>query len=126
MTANIVDSRVKDIIEKDIFVLLKAENLPEEQKAALLAKMTDEVNLRILIKVDELLTEKAKDKLRKILDEGESEDLSAFFVENNIEIDRLFAEIALQLKAEVVEYNHYLATSADILSSSAKQVSGDK
>ncbi|MFA6963596.1 MAG: hypothetical protein WC227_02680 [Patescibacteria group bacterium] len=120
------DQQVKDIIEKDIFVLLKAENLSDEQKAILMAKLTDEANLRILIHVDEMLADSAKTEFKRIVSEGDSEMLSAFFVANNIDIAMIFADIALQLKAEVVAYNNYLTTSAKVLATSAKQVKGDK
>ena len=120
------DQQAKDIIEKDIFVLLKAEKLSDEQKAAILQKLLDEANLRILIKIDEILSESAKAEFKKILSEGDSAKLSAFFVANKIDIAKTFAEIALQLKAEVVAYNNYLSTSAQVLGTASRQVKGDK
>lgn len=97
------------ILEKDIISLLGLENLPENEKAALLAKMADLVFSRITTRILDILSEEDQKKFDELLKKKASQEKINEFLGSRIKnLDEIQAAEILRFKEEVVADADYL------------------
>ena len=98
----------KSIIEEDLFDVLGAGEIPEEEKIALLYKMIVLVQQRVFNRALEEMSDETKDRLEKALEEDESPEVMEVFMQENIPN---FAEI---IDSESKKLRHELVISMAI------------
>jgi len=92
------------IIEKDIISLLGLENLPEEEKTVLLAKMTEIVTSRITLRVLDILEEADKKKFDVLIKKNASpEEVNKFLTSKLKNLDAIQTAEILKFKQEITE-----------------------
>jgi len=97
------DINYEDIIEKDILEILGAKNMPEEEKRNLYTKMLETIQKRVMIRINDRLTEEEREEWKKILDDGNREEADKYLLDHGLEVPKLMAEEALILKTELAE-----------------------
>jgi len=86
----------------DIFAVMGAGNIPDEDKGALLAKMLQVVQTRVLLKILDSLSDKEDSELNAIADRGDAEELEQFLRTHVPNYDQLFEDEAKLLRQELV------------------------
>lgn len=92
-----------DIINKDIFELMGAGDMPEEQKRNLYTKMMDTVMNRAMVRVHDTLSEADREEWKKLLDGGDKPKMDGYLHEHKIDLPKILVEEALMLKTELVD-----------------------
>ncbi len=117
---------VQEIIEKDIFVLLKAENLPQEKKDELSRKMNEEISLRVALRVDQMLVDNSdKERFKSLVEADDQEGTLKFFEEKGILFEKLMLETAYEYKAELVTYVVHLQATAQVSAGLTRQANAN-
>ena len=93
---------VKNDAEKNIFELLGAEDISEEEKAALLTQMLDLIDTRVLDRVLEDLSEEERIELERISKEDNTEAFEKFIEEKVPNYEALYVEEAKKLRQQLV------------------------
>ena len=92
------------ILEKDIISLLGLENLPEEEKTVLIAKMTEVVTSRITLRLLDILEETDKQKFNVLLRKNASpEEVNKFLSGKIKNLDAIQTAEILKFKQEIAE-----------------------
>ncbi|KKQ95435.1 MAG: hypothetical protein UT66_C0001G0020 [candidate division CPR2 bacterium GW2011_GWC1_39_9] len=89
-----------ELIEKDIFELLDLKELPQNYKDKMVKEMEDMLENRVIGRLMDGLDEKGAEEFDK-LPEGDSNAITEFFKEKNIDVDQIAAEEALMLKSDM-------------------------
>lgn len=91
-----------DLLQKDIFELLKLTHLSDDEKNKLQQSWTKQIEDRVWDRIWDIV-EKAgkKDDLRAALDKGD-ESFAKFLEENEINLDLMFQEEGMALRVQLV------------------------
>ncbi|MFA6536820.1 MAG: DUF5663 domain-containing protein [Patescibacteria group bacterium] len=90
----------KDLLSENIIALLGLESLPEEEKKALIDKMTDLVMKRVMLR---LMNEmKAEDSALMSEMESRPEEVLAFIAEKVPNFDEIMKEEIVRVKEEML------------------------
>lgn len=90
--------------DKDLFILLGLQNLPEERKAELMQKMGSLVQRDVMMRVIDELSEDEKDEFQKLI-EDHPEDFKRMctFIEGKVpDVDDIVKESIESLRAELL------------------------
>lgn len=93
----------KDLIEGDVFELMGLQNLSEEKKEELMAQMIDGLQARVLVRIDDLITDIDREEFHKLLDEESDEKINEYLRTKNIDVKKITAEEALLMKSQIIE-----------------------
>ncbi|MFA5926877.1 MAG: hypothetical protein WCT32_00850 [Patescibacteria group bacterium] len=92
----------KEKISNDIFSVIGAADLPDEEKGILLAKMMDLIQTRTLMRATEGLDDDKKEKLSDLAEAGDTEAVESFLFEEVPSFERMFEEEAEKLRNELI------------------------
>lgn len=92
-----------DYIDKDIFELIDAKDMPEKQRVDLLNKMMETIERRVITEVALLVPEDKTDEMIKIVEAKDKDKYLQFMKDNNIDLEKIYAEQALIYKVEMVD-----------------------
>ena len=96
-------NEAQKILETNIIDLLGLQNLAEQQKAELLARMTEVVQDRISDRVVESFSADQRSAFDALIDRGAPEaEMNAFFQKNVPEYGQIAAEEILRFKSQMV------------------------
>lgn len=99
----------EEFLDKDIFDLLNVKNISQEEKEKLLKKMLDNIQMRVIVRIDDMLdTSEKQAEFKKVLTLSEKE-ISEFFEKENIDIEALLVQEALIYKTELVSLANHTA-----------------
>ena len=90
-----------NLLQQNIIGLLGLEALPNEEKIALLERMTDIVQKRVLLRVMEELPVKEQKKLAK-MGKKQPEEIMAYIEQKMPNFEPLVEEEILKLKKEMI------------------------
>lgn len=93
----------KNLIEGDFFKEAGLDNLPEEEKKKLLQKMLESIKNRVLVRIDDLISEAKREDFHKILEKGSDEEIRGFLEANKIDLEQLTIEESILQKAELLK-----------------------
>lgn len=89
-------------MKKNIFELLGITGLPSEKQMALLNKMTELAEKRLMLRIVEEMKEEDKAEAEKIFTSG-SEEEKLKFLQTKVDFQRLLEEEVVKLKKELKE-----------------------
>lgn len=90
-----------DLLNENIIALLGLEALPDEEKVAMIEKMTDLVQKRVILRVMDLLAEEDAAKMAEM--EKNPEEVIAFIAEKVPNFDQIMQEEIVRLKQEMID-----------------------
>jgi hypothetical protein len=93
----------KDLIEGDFFELAGLQNLSEQQKEELMARIIDSIQNRVALRIDDLLEDKDREAFHEVLQKEDSEAINKFLAERNIDVAKLVVEESLLQKNELLQ-----------------------
>jgi hypothetical protein len=93
----------QDLIEGDIFELLGLQNLSEEEKEDIMAKIIEGLQSRVVLRIDDLVGEEDRKKFYDLLDQSKDEEINSFLASKNINVPQITAEEALLQKNEIIQ-----------------------
>lgn len=92
-----------DIIDEDILTLMGAKNMSEEEKEELYKKMIETIQLRVLSRIDDQLSDQEAEEVKEIVKSNDKEKFFDYLRSKNIDVGKLYAEEALIYKIEMIE-----------------------
>lgn len=92
-----------DLYEKDVFQLVGLNDLPAEQRQAMLANMTKIIEGRVIARVLDILTPAERQRLEQATDANYDQTMRDCLVAHKLTIDELAAEESVLLKMELTE-----------------------
>lgn len=90
--------------DQNIIKLLGIESLPDERKVALVNKISDLAQKRLLLRLLESLSAPDQEKLKSLLDGGDQTALSQFLQDKAPDMGAWAADEVLKLKNELVSF----------------------
>lgn len=87
--------------EQNIIRLLGIESLPDERKIALVEKITDLVQKRLLLRLLESMSEELRVEFEQLLDQADQPALQAFLQKNAPDFGAWVNEEVLKVKQEL-------------------------
>ena len=109
------DKNFRDILEKDILVLLGGEKLEQAQKDELYKKMLKTIQNRVIVRVDNSLSDEEKQDWADAVKSGDNQKITEFYERKGIDIEQMMAEEAIKYKAELVAYDKYQRGANDVM-----------
>lgn len=94
---------IDEIIDKDILELMGAKDMPEEQKESIYQKMLETIELRVIARVEDGLSDEEISQARILIENNEKEKFLELLKNKEINTDKLFAEEALIYKIEMID-----------------------
>lgn len=94
---------VEDILEKDLFELLRIPNASDEEKQRIIQSMVTTVDARVVGRVVELLSDEEADQFKTIAEAGDPQKLVDFLVEKEIDLPQVVSEEVTRHRIEVVQ-----------------------
>lgn len=88
--------------EPDIFAALGAESLPDEEKAALLARMFEVIQTRVFGRVYDMLDEGKRTELEQMLEAGHFEEVDDFLMESIPNLESMYQEEGKVLRQQLI------------------------
>ena len=95
-------SDLKAQTKEDLFEVIGAKDIPDEEKGALLAKMMDVVSGRAIARLGEELTPPDRQKLEELISSGDEKAVDSFIAEKAPNFDSYFEEEAKKLRQELI------------------------
>lgn len=92
---------VDDIINKDILEILGASNMSDEEKLNLYKKISDTIENRVFVRIDDKLTDVDVEEWKKVLDTADTKQIQTFLQSKNIDFMKMLIEEALIYKTEI-------------------------
>lgn len=92
-----------DIIDEDILVLMGAKNMPSAEKEDLYKKMIETIQLRVLARIDDQLSDQEAEEIGTIVKSDDKAKFFEYLKNKDIDIEKLYAEEALIYKIEMIE-----------------------
>lgn len=94
----------KDLVEKDLFTLLKLEDLPEEEKEKFRTEVMEIVRDRVLLRIHDGLSEEDRTAFNTLL-EGTPDEakMQSFLKDHAIDLNQLMIEETILYKAQLVQ-----------------------
>ncbi|OQA04255.1 MAG: hypothetical protein BWY68_00430 [bacterium ADurb.Bin400] len=86
----------------DIFSIIGAQDISDEEKGALLAKMIEVVQARTMIRIVESLDEERQQRLEDVVAKDDAEELEEFLNKEVPEFSQIFADEAKKLRSELI------------------------
>lgn len=95
-------SEEKNLLQKNIFEVMGLQNLPMEEQAKLLDRMTDLVMKRLMLRAIEEIKPEDAQEAERIFAAGTDEE-KVNFLKEKMDFARLMEEETLKLKEEMAE-----------------------
>lgn len=98
---NVLSDDQKDKVEKTIFDAIGAGDIPEEEKGALLAKMMELIESRVITKVYDSLSEDKRKEMEKASEADDPRVLEQFLTNEFPNLEKMYTDEAERLKLEL-------------------------
>lgn len=98
-----IDLDYQNIIEKDLFDILGAKNMPENQKRDILTKALETVQNRVIARISDKLSEAEVDEWKKILETGNQQEAQKYMLSKDVDVPALLAQETIIYKTELAE-----------------------
>ncbi|MEI7792203.1 MAG: hypothetical protein WCI57_01815 [Candidatus Berkelbacteria bacterium] len=111
-----LNQTIKDVMESDIFVYLKLEEMPEDDKAKMIENVLSSLKSRVMLRVADYLEEQGKfEEFKSILNEDTPSDekINTYLTDNKVPVDVFTAEESIILKAEIMGLKPQIAGGKD-------------
>lgn len=95
-------NNLKEKAEKDLFEVIGAKDIPDEEKGELLNKMLDLVESRALLKMIDGLSEEQKQELTTIQDQDDPDKLEEYLLKIAPNFPDLYVDEAKKLRQELI------------------------
>jgi len=92
---------IDDIINKDILEILGAKNLTDDEKLKLYEKISDTIENRVFVRIDDKLTDSDVEEWKQVLNTGDNKKIQEFLQSKGIDFMKMLLEEALIYKTEV-------------------------
>ena len=92
-----------EIMDKDILDLMGAQNMTPEEKEELYQKMIETIEMRVLARVDDQLSDQDVEQIKKAVEEKNKDAFFQVLTAKGIDVDKIYAEEALVYKFEMIE-----------------------
>lgn len=92
---------IRDILEANIFEVMKLDHLSDEVKADLFKKAHETIMYRVMLRLADVLPETDLEKLQALLEKQDEADIEEFFDSRRIDVDQITAQEALAYKVEM-------------------------
>lgn len=93
---------LKKEAEKDLFEVIGAKDIPDQEKGAILAKMVEVVTGRAIARLGEELSEEDRQKLEELISSDNTEVVDNFIAEKAPYFDSYFEDEAKKLRQELI------------------------
>lgn len=93
---------LKEKAKKDLFEVIGAKDIPDEEKGAILAKMVEVVTGRAIVRLGNDLSEEDRQKLEELITADDTEAVDSFIAEKAPHFDSYFEEEAKKLRQELI------------------------
>lgn len=93
---------LKEKAEKDLFEVIGAKDIPDEEKGVILAKMVEVVTGRAIVRLGNDLSEEDRQKLEELITADDTEAVDAFIAEKAPGFDSYFEDEAKKLRQELI------------------------
>lgn len=93
---------LKERVSSDIFSVIGAADLPEEEKGVLLARMMELIQTRTLMRATEGLNDEKKEKLSDLAEADDPEAIEEFLLKEVSNFEAMFEEEAEKLRNELI------------------------
>lgn len=92
-----------DLLKKDIIDLMGLSDIPEEEKKKLKDSMMETIQMRLIARVDDLISDQDLPEWKKLLEEGDPEEINPYLEKKGINVNQIMAEETLIYKLEMVK-----------------------
>ena len=93
---------LKEKAEKDLFEVIGAKDVPDEEKGAILAKMVDVITGRAIARLGEELSPEDRQEMEELIGADKTEEVNSFILEKAPNFDTYFEEEAKKLRQELI------------------------
>jgi len=110
--SQVLNQTIKDVLESDIFVYLKLEDMPEDDKAKMIENILGSLKSRVMIRIADFMEEQGKlDEFKLLLNKDDSteEIINAYLLMKKVPVDVFTAEESIMLKAEIMGLKSQIA-----------------
>lgn len=95
-------AEMKDKAKDDLFEVIGAQDLTDDEKGALLAKMIRVITGRAVVRLGEELSEEDRKKFEELVEADNDEEIDKFIAEKAPHFDSYFEEEARKLRQELI------------------------
>ena len=95
-------NNLKEKAGKDLFEVIGAKDIPDEEKGAIMAKMVEVVTGRAVARLGEDLSEEDRQKMEELISADDAEVINTFIKEKAPHFDSYFEEEASKLRQELI------------------------
>ncbi|MBI4272361.1 hypothetical protein HY621_00730 [Candidatus Uhrbacteria bacterium] len=92
----------KKLLSQNIIQLLGLQSLPEDRQVAIVTKMVELVEKRILVRILDAIKESEKDEANRIFTSG-TDDEKASFIQSHANLTQLIEEEVVKIKQELLD-----------------------
>jgi len=89
--------------QQNIINILGIESLPDERKAALVEKMSELIQKRLLVRILGSLTDEQVEEFQELLEKNNQADTDAFITQNVPDLGEWLIEETNQIKKELAD-----------------------
>ena len=93
----------EDIFNKDILEAMGAKNMSAEEKKELMQKVMDTIDLRVLARVDDQLSDEEAAKLKELSEKNDRKGFFDLMWSKGIDLNRIYVEEALIYKIQMID-----------------------
>lgn len=94
---------IPNLLEGDFFQLAGLQNLPEKEKEAIMAKLIQSVQNRVIVRIDDLISDPDRATFHSLLEKGNDQAVNKFLEEKGINVAQLVAEESLLQKNQLLQ-----------------------
>lgn len=91
-----------DLINKDILELMGEKGMSDEEKTQVYKEMMETIQLRVLKRLNAILSDQEIEKLTEYMDANDKEAFDKYLESKNIDTGKFYAEETLKYKAEMI------------------------
>lgn len=91
-----------ELLNQDIFKVLKLENLTEDKKEEMKKKMSDTIFARIIARIMDKLSKEDQQKFQQLIDAGNNEETTKF-LDEKVKLQDIVIQEVLLYKAEMID-----------------------
>lgn len=96
------DLATLDYLNKDIFELIDAKDIPQEKQDEILNKMLETIQQRVIVRVLDQLSDQDYEKLKEILKSKDEKRFDEFYNKTGLSLVEIYSEESLLYKIEIV------------------------
>lgn len=96
------DEELQEILDKDIIELMGLKDVPDEKKAEIYEKMTQTIQDRVFLRVDEILDVESKQQFAQVLEKGDQAAIKEFLQSKEVNVPQIMMQETMFYKLEIM------------------------